>query len=286
MSVGTALRDLGRFLDECEETGTVSAVKLTDSSEPEAVTAEVRLALAAATDELDLRETNIDADGRFQVAYETPDPILPTADHNVTVEPTATRVTRDGALEVTVAVSAVTEADPTDERERAMPDSTAEASAVTRRDRDVPPFRDPELLEEVYESCDTFAEMTDALGMDVTAETVRRYMVDYDIHTPNSYDTGDGEDDDAAGGEESVVLADGIGLPDDVTIDALIETVKRANTIHEVKQEIGIEREDALEMLRELNLLDLVVGRLATEAERDITREQVVDRLRQASATA
>jgi hypothetical protein len=39
-------------------------------------------------------------------------------------------------------------------------------------------------------------------------------------------------------------------------------------------------------MLRELNLLDLVVGRLATEAERDITREDVVTRLREASATA
>jgi hypothetical protein len=85
---------------------------------------------------------------------------------------------------------------------------------------------------------------------------------------------------------EQVVLADGIGLPDDVTVETLIETVKRSNTIYEVKQNVGIERQDALEMLRELNLLDLVVGRLATEAERDISREEIVDRLREASTTA
>jgi hypothetical protein len=81
------------------------------------------------------------------------------------------------------------------------------------------------------------------------------------------------------------VVADGIGLPDDVTVETLIETVKRSNTIYEVRRDIGIEHDDALEMLRELNLLDLVVGRLATEAERDISHDEIVDRLRGASAT-
>ncbi|ERH05006.1 MAG: hypothetical protein J07HR59_00040, partial [Halorubrum sp. J07HR59] len=84
--------------------------------------------------------------------------------------------------------------------------------------------------------------------------------------------------------EQSVILADGIGLPDSVTIDALIETVRTSNTIYEVKQEIDVGRDDALELLRELNLLDLVVGRLATEGERDLSRDQIVDRLREASA--
>jgi hypothetical protein len=119
-------------------------------------------------------------------------------------------------------------------------------------------------------------------------------MVDYDIHQPNSYDTGSDEadaveeaddPDPEADGQSPVVIADGMGLPDDVTVDTLIETVKRSNTIYEVEQDVGIEREDALEMLKELNLLDLVVGRLATEAKRNISREEVVDRLREASAT-
>ena len=161
-------------------------------------------------------------------------------------------------------------------------------TAVT--DRDVPPFRDRQLLAEVYESCDTFAEMTDELGMDVTPETVRRYMVDHDIHQPNSYETGDEQVDRQASEQAEdqqppVALPDGIGLPDDVTVDSFIETIKRSNTIYEVKRDVGIPQEDALDMLRELNLIDLVVGRLATEGERDIAREDIVERLREAPAT-
>jgi len=160
--------------------------------------------------------------------------------------------------------------------------------------------------------------MTDAIGMDVTAETVRRYMIDYGIHQPNTYDTNDGSGEEADAGPDSdageidaeadapapteeerpapetgtgadgspVVLADGIGLPDDVTVETLIETVRASNTLYEVERDIGVEREDALDMLRELDLLDLVVGRLDTQSRRDISREDVVERLREASATA
>jgi len=158
-----------------------------------------------------------------------------------------------------------------------------EESNVETSERDVPPFKDPDLLAEVYDSCETFAEMADTLEMDVTAETVRRYMIDYDIHEPNTYQTSDGPAGPTAD-EGQVVLSDGIGLPDEVTADDLIETVERSNTIYEVKQDIDIDRDDALEMLQDLNLLDLVVGRLATEGERDITRDDIVDRLREASA--
>ena len=177
-------------------------------------------------------------------------------------------------------------------------------SPTGRSSRQVPPFRDPELLAEVYESCETFAEMTEALGMDVTAETVRRYMIEHGIHEPNSYDTSgsaDGEESERSGDVQTeraddeqtsrsdadrapVVLADGIGLPDDVTVDELIETVKRSNTIYEVTRDIGMDREEALTMLRELDLLDLVVGRLA-EADREISRDDVIDRLRQVATT-
>jgi hypothetical protein len=178
----------------------------------------------------------------------------------------------------------------------------------------VPPFRDTELLAEVYAAHGTFAEMADALGMDVTAETVRRYMIDAGVHQPTSYNTGgadaaDTTDDASDAGtpaddvgrdgstDESeppdttdrdgspVVLADGIGLPNDITVETLVETVKRSNTVHEVERAVGVDHDEALELLRELNLLDLVVGRLATEAERDIGRAEVVDRLREASAT-
>jgi hypothetical protein len=61
--------------------------------------------------------------------------------------------------------------------------------------------------------------------------------------------------------------------------------VKRSNTIYDVERHVGVDREEAVRLLRELGMLDLVVGRLATEAQRDISREVVVDRLREASAT-
>jgi hypothetical protein len=168
-------------------------------------------------------------------------------------------------------------------------DEGSTGTAAAGRDRDVPPFRDRELLAEVYDSCDTFAEMTEELGMDVTAETVRRYMVDHDIHQPNSYETGSEQVETPAtepeGDRPPVALPDGLGLPDDVTVDSFIETIKRSNTIYEVKRDVGIPQEDALDMLKQLNLIDLVVGRLATEGERDIQREDIVDRLREASAS-
>ncbi len=47
-----------------------------------------------------------------------------------------------------------------------------------------PPYKDRRELEKVYEEFETFPEMTEALGVDVTPETVRRYMIKYDIHDP------------------------------------------------------------------------------------------------------
>lgn len=196
-------------------------------------------------------------------------------------------------------------------------DETADGSAsgsaggAGPADRRVPPFRDHDLLRSVYDSCDTFAEMTEAIGMDVTAETVRRYMIDAGIHEPASYDTGStddadrgadeddpdgpaaGEDGPAGGDDASVdapadppeeaIYADGIGLPDGVTVEGLIDAITISNTLYEVSHALGLERGRARDVLAELNLLDLVVGRLAMEAEREVSSEEVVARLRAAA---
>jgi hypothetical protein len=342
MSLGSALRELGGFLDACRADGTVSSVELSGDGEGAAsrvLTAEVVLTATPVRDggdtaTLSLADAAVAADGTLRLGFESTSPVLPTAEYDVEVDSTVATVDGDGTVTVEAVVSVPTgETGATEGAERtattvtagggetaaevATADETGAAdeedtgdeapsaeAPLANRDRDVPPFRDRELLAEVYESCDTFAEMTEALGMDVTAETVRRYMVDHGIHEPNSYDTGGSDEcetDEAAGAETATaeetvdpepepdptpaVVADGIGLPDDVTVETLIETVKRSNTIYEVRRDIGIEHDDALEMLRELNLLDLVVGRLATEAERDISHDEIVDRLRGASAT-
>ncbi|MFC6941657.1 hypothetical protein ACFQE8_17050 [Salinirubellus sp. GCM10025818] len=328
MCIGDALRELAAFLDECEDEGRVTGVGLVEghgrgASSEVSAEVEVTLSVAAADGDgdLSLDGSSVDEAGRLGLSFESPESVVPTPNGRVDVEPTGVTFGSDATLTVTLTATVPTDDgvgidgegatgnEPTTDggpaaEDRGRPGEPDEGSdepeppAEPDRDRGVPPFRDPELLAEVYESCDTFAEMTDAIGMDVTAETVRRYMIDYGIHQPNTYDTGgdEGEEDrdvedggahaaETAEDGSPVVLADGIGLPEDVTVETLIETVERSNTLYEVERDVGVDREDALEMLRELDLLDLVVGRLSTQDRRDITREDVVQRLREASAT-
>lgn len=47
-----------------------------------------------------------------------------------------------------------------------------------------PPYQDSGQLAAVYDEYDTFAEMRDALDVDVTPQTVRRYRVEHEIHEP------------------------------------------------------------------------------------------------------
>jgi hypothetical protein len=356
MGTGSALRELARFLDDCERSGAVESVALVDCADRAdagALTATLDVTLSAdssgdgGTDALSLRAADVDADGRLHLSFASVASVVPATAHGVEVDPTGASVEADGTVRVSLSVtvdegSSRAPGAPDDERgaagrERDPADRSTDGGTVgTDRapvpwaDRGVPPFEDPDLLADVYDSCETFAEMTDALGVDVTPETVRRYMIDHGIHRPNSYDTGDADGGASTGGEAvdaetdgtadagasggadpdpgsnpnpgpngdpspnvdpddgeqgaPVVLADGIGLPDDVTVERLIETVEASNTVYEVGRDVGVDREDALDMLRELDLLDLVVGRLATEAERDISREEVVERLRRTAA--
>lgn len=307
MGIGNSLQELGRFLDECDRDGRVNSIELAaspSSGHSGTLTAELELVLPTCSpdgtdDGISLRGASIDADGKLRFGFETSKPVVPTTDHDIELDPRSVDLDTDGTVSVTlsafVPAGGDSKAIDTDSEDRdrdpdehpagtASTTDEADGRRATRRDPDVPPFEDPEFLAEVYESCETFAEMAEALEMDVTAETVRRYMIDHGIHEPRSYDTSGDDvestelDDDL---QTPVVLADGIGLPDDVTVDTIVETVRKSKTIYEVKDDIGIEREDALEMLRELNLLELVVGRLATEAEREVRREVIVERLRE-----
>jgi len=72
-------------------------------------------------------------------------------------------------------------------------------TADRRRNGDVPVHRDPDRLREVYAACDTFAEMTEALGADVTSVTVRRNMIKHGIHEPRSNGSSSAQDDGGAG---------------------------------------------------------------------------------------
>ncbi|MBB6646676.1 hypothetical protein [Halobellus ruber] len=201
------------------------------------------------------------------------------------------------------------------------------------RDESVPPYDDTPYLRRLYETCGTFAEMSERIEMDVSAETVRRYMIEADVHSPTSYETGGGaasgagradgsepptedgaasgagtvdgsepptedgaastdgadrggagEHDPAASLPDEQLVADGIGLPESLTLRDVVDAVVGARTVHEVQREIGLDYDRTRQLLTQLNVLDLVVGRVA--ADRTVTVDIVADRIRQCTPDA
>lgn len=323
MSVGRRLRELGEVLDDFENAGRVTSVEFLEPIEPSlGPTAEIELVVSTASvsrhEGVVSEIVRTDEDGRVQIVLESTVTTASREETSAELEPCGVTIDTDGTATVTVRLSLDRDGAPSDgtscEREtsRSEPDPGAENEPDRESNR--PPFRDPELLASIYDSCETFTEMSEAIEMDVTAETVRRYMIDCGIHEPNTYRVDESSNDqtdshseadaesaaraaedddlpesapDAPGEQESsppVALTDGIGLPDNVTIDALVESVSESNTVYEVKRDLDLERAETLDLLRQLDLVDLVVGRVASKRERNLDRSEIVDRLRRASA--
>lgn len=286
MSLSTSLRRLGRFLEECEGRPPISvrpgSVSVTESD----ARATIELALDGASgSSIRLHDAGFEDDA-LALTLDTAD-ALPTADDvnlalaDVTFDSTPTAV-------VTATVPAASAA-------RAPADDPV-ASPADVRDPDVPAFRDEPYLAALYARHDTFAEMADAIEMDVADETVRRYMIEHDIHSPDSYGTTSDEADatpSAASDTESAVagedaapelLADGMGLPESVAVDELVDAVNAAETVREVGDALGLERMDAFELLKDLDLLECVLGCLDATDGREVNRDRIVARLREAAA--
>lgn len=229
------------------------------------------------------------------------------------------------------------------------------------RDESVPPYEDEAYLQRLYEACDTFAEMSDRIEMDVSAETVRRYMIDAGVHSPTSYelggaggepedrgtsrrepsagdeaesgsanadatdaddavkrgDGGDETDDtgaDADVGEDADVddaaasadasedsrtdslgrvppeslpdeqlVADGIGLPDELTLPDVVKAVVDGRTVYDVQRDLGLAHDRTRQLLRQLNVLDLVLCRASEASRREVSIETVTGRIRQSA---
>jgi len=186
-------------------------------------------------------------------------------------------------------------------------------------DGPTPAYKDPEQLAAVYDAERTFPEMRDELDADVTAKTVRHYMVEYGIHDPETdssrVPTADSSDDreldSAAGdtdrdglpddeedatpdsgdvaadsGDVAADIADEVDLPEDLSVVDVTEAVCTAKTLYEVQRELGIGREQTHRLLSELNLLELVHGRVSTVSVQSRTRETVERRIREAVTDA
>ncbi|GEM_PF-4449740 len=306
MSIGDTLHKLGHVLEQWERGGaelrSVVAADEKGLDTTERFSADVTVALPVSNkseNDVSVECTpTISAEGSLAVTVETDLAVPSTTASSVGFEPTEANIDGDDVVVtgiITVKGNNFCEENNSNEGRISTESERGDEQSSDHRhtsERDVPPFKNPELLQEVYDSNDTFAEMAEALDMDVTGETVRRYMIEYDIHQPNSYRTSDASESSDTREERSntaddsqqlVAIADGIGLPEGVSVEDVIETVNRSNTIYEVKTDLELDRQEAHEMLKDLNLMDLVLGRLSDDSGREITREDVVDRLRQVS---
>ncbi|MFB6224113.1 MAG: hypothetical protein ABEH86_10645 [Haloarcula sp.] len=186
--------------------------------------------------------------------------------------------------------------------------STLADDLASVRDESVPPYEDTEYLQLLYDECDTFTEMCQWIQMDVSSETVRRYMIEAGIHVPDSYDTAAKADDTSTATDESTppapaesgppqpatateepiertpdeqLVTDGIGLPDHVQISDVAEAVVESVTVYEVQRHLNLDRNRTRDLLEELNLLDLVLRRIADNPEHAVSYDQVASRIRQ-----
>jgi len=189
-----------------------------------------------------------------------------------------------------------------------LDDEPPDEFAALRNDA-VPPYEDTPYLQAVYERHDTFDEMREVIEMDVSTETVRRYMIDVDVHDPSSYrsdgpgsESTDGDATDVTVDEEAPdvdepldgtgsipdekLVTDGIGLPEDLSIEGVLEAVVDSSTVYEVTRTLDMDQRRTRTVLEQLDLLELVMTRVSDDHKRDVTYEDVADRLRQTAESA
>lgn len=253
-----------------------------------------------------------DDGGRSREGDATEDDSTSSATSEADPDDTATDRERTGSDDPTIAGDERDREEPGDGRDR---DDERTDTAATRlaavRDESVPAYDDTPYLRRLYDTSETFADMSRRIDMDVSAETVRRYTTEAGVHSPTSYGTADeasdsaegadtggdvGESGGAAGSdpdpEESAALpdeqlvADGIGLPEALTLHDVVDAVVDARTVHEVQRALDLEYDRTRQLLTQLNVLDLVMGRVSGDAGPAVTVGVVADRIRQCAPDA
>lgn len=170
-------------------------------------------------------------------------------------------------------------ADPPSESEPDGTDRSVAATLAAVRDDSVPPYEDVEYLRALYDSCETFAEMSRHIEMDVAAETVRRYMITADVHRPTQYETD--EESPSGPTPEERLVADGVGLPNGHRVEDVVDAVADSVSVLQVQRSLGIDRQATLDLLSELDLLGFVMHRVGDDPGHAPTYEEVATRLRE-----
>lgn len=282
MRASTAFQECATLLDEIEATGVeVNAItpREDDLLEEGSVTVDLSLGVPL----LDEIETN-----GIEITSQSGDALT------------------DGTLTVDVSARVPLDRESADQPSETQPEIDLPESekeiisdgSGTQPQTAAKPYRDPDRLREVYDAHETFAEMTDALDVDVTTETVRTNMIKHGIHEPASQSSAPDErpanddesspvesESDGDAGTDAVAdeteLPDGAELPEGITLNQLKTSVQSARSFLDVQRELGGDRDVTYQLLKEFNLLDLVHGRLSKQAERTISDKQIDQRIRQ-----
>lgn len=199
--------------------------------------------------------------------------------------------------------SSVRTADPSG---RTDGDSSSERSEVEAQEVD--PSSDPSHTDDVPQNGDPGASTQDAQPNDSTPESAsinsnsengsgpvsREEDPSESERVPQNNDEGTESASDAPSVDDAIAdqepspvgelepMLDGIGIQDHLSMEDVIEAVHTKKTLFEVQRSLELERDEAKQLLEELDLLELVHGRLPDEGF-DPTREEIEDRIRTAT---
>jgi hypothetical protein len=241
---------------------------------------------ASASDGVAIERVSAATDGDDLTAELTVEYPLELAANAETVTVTDSEY-RDGGIHVDVSMTVDTAALTETTAQERSEHSTERVATSDETAEDVPAYKDPELLREVYDTCDSFAAMQEALDVDVTAQTVRRNMIKHGIHDPSTNASGDdtergddgSETDDSGGADDSETdtlsdseetasppssrAFDDTDLPDSITPEDVRDAVAESSSLHGAQLALDLDMRETRSLLKELGVLDHVTGRLA-----------------------
>lgn len=222
-----------------------------------------------------------------------PLPLQCTGESESALSATEAEITEDGSITVTF------EGEIIDQELETISIQYESGQDSSKSKENLPPHRNPDALQAAYEKCNTFVEMKQALGTEVTPEAVRQQMVKHGIHEVPEERPPEGEtDSDSRESENTSPPSDNVskdtqqidspkevefisdgGFPAELTVSSLKDIVQSSQTLYEATQQLDVDQEEARDLLKQLNLLDLVTGRLSTRDERHVTEEEIDRRI-------
>lgn len=159
-----------------------------------------------------------------------------------------------------------------------LDDSVSDGRVPTNGDvpSDPPLHRDSERLRQLYEEHQTFDEMAAAVDRSVSEETIRRYMIDHGIHDPDVASNGHRR---VSAEAQQISSADRSIVPAHVDEETFVSVVAESKTVREVATRLDVDRETAVTMLSELDLLEYVMGSIRNASDRSLSPADVRARL-------